>query len=161
MGRRERERESGGEFEENRARIDHSLGENCIKVFEICTFAAKSWSNDYAYVHVDVDKLPGDFQPPNQEAGIKVVAHSNNSRSSDSGPPSGPKIDVNWPSSLEHQAVSGEGIKDQEVTTSSKPRERTGGEGGEDEREGAEQPVVDHGDREVLVGQLTEAGVRI
>ena len=75
--------------------------------------------------------------------------------------PSEPKIDIHekWPPDLEHQAVSGEGTKDQKITTPG-PGERTGEKGREDEREGAEQPVVDHDDQEMFVSQLTEAGVR-
>ena len=119
-------------------------------------FAAKSWSNSNTYIHVGVHEFPGSYQPPNQGREIKFI---NNSRGSDMDAPSEPKIDKKLPPSSKNEAISGEGVKEQRITTTpGKPRERQKGE--EDERDGAEQPVVDHDDREVFVNQLTEAGVR-
>ena len=149
--------------EKERARGDYKiLRKEVPYLFEICTFAAKSWSNSNTYVHVGVHEFPGSFQPPSQGRKIKFYSPTNTSRDSNKDTPSEPKINIKWPPNSENQAVSEEGMKDQKATTP-EPGERTGG-GGEkeegDEREGAEQPVADRDDQEIFVSQLTEAGVR-
>ena len=130
-----------------------------VRGLNLYTFAAKSWSNSNTYVHVGVHEFPGaSYQSPiNQGREIKFI---NNSRGSDTDVPSEPKIGVKWSPSSESEAVSGEGVKELRITTPGEPRELEREKEGKDEREGAEQPVVDHDDREVFVSQLTEAGVR-